>query len=418
MKQTVLITFITAIVMVMSLSASSMAQENTAKEDPWLKWGVDLTADLFANVEGGHQQGLRVMDNIDLTLDMDLSKSRLGLDETSLFIYGLGNQGGSISELAGDFQGISNIETENSWRIYELWLQKKFMSARSSVLFGLYDVNTEFNHLNSSQLFLNSSHGIDPTIAMSGQLGPSIFPYTSIGVRLKLNPIGGWVFQAAMLDGVPSDPGNTRGTRIKLRSEDGLFVIGEVGWHRMPQQDLEMNRRSRLKRFLNPGIETDHSISVGGWYYTRKTAKWIPGAAEDHEYGAYLAGEHTFELGDGQGNKRLQVFTRLGVSHPATSQVSQYLGGGMVFSGFLKGRPEDQSGVSFAHAALSNEYYQNVNISGSTPEKAETNFELTHLVYLNEHIQIQADLQWVLNPGFDAQLDNAWVIGTRVMISY
>ena len=87
------------------------------------------TTDVFANVAGGAKQGIRGLDNVDVDLSFDVN-------DFTFYIYGLGNQGRSISELTGDIQGVSNIEAENSWRFYEAWVQKVFPSINSSVHFS------------------------------------------------------------------------------------------------------------------------------------------------------------------------------------------------------------------------------------------------------------------------------------------
>ena len=110
----------------------------------------------------------------------------------SPFAYGLANHGGSISELTGDIQSVSNIEAENSWRLYEVWANVPIKTLNGSLLVGLYDLNSEFDVINTGGLFLNSSHGIGPDFSSSGVTGPSIFPYTSLAVRFKVNFMQGF----------------------------------------------------------------------------------------------------------------------------------------------------------------------------------------------------------------------------------
>lgn len=82
------------------------AQENDAFFKN-IETGFTYTADIFANIHGGLETGARYMDNIDVEVGFE-SKG------FSFYLYGLGNQGKSISEMIGYIQVASNIDTENS----------------------------------------------------------------------------------------------------------------------------------------------------------------------------------------------------------------------------------------------------------------------------------------------------------------
>lgn len=97
---------------------TTVAQENNQSFMDGLDAGITYTADIFSNTHGGNETGIRYMDNVDLEVSFDTDEG-LGWGSTEFYIYGLANQGGSISQLAGDIQGVSNIESETSWRIYE-----------------------------------------------------------------------------------------------------------------------------------------------------------------------------------------------------------------------------------------------------------------------------------------------------------
>ncbi len=401
---------------------SLKANAQNAETDPSnpFKLSVAYTGDVFANTTGGNDTGIRYMDNIDVNLEVNMGDLPLGLQETTFYIYGLGNQGGSISSLAGDVQGISNIEAENSWRIFEFWVQKKFLLANSSLLLGLYDINSEFNVLNSSLLFLNSSHGLDPTIALSGRLGPSTFPYTSMAARLKINLYKGWVIQGAVLDGVPSNPANTKGTKIFLRENDGIFSIAEIGYHSFRGQDLQMrNRTARLQSILAPGIESNNKVAAGGWFYSEERISQS-GVGTNLEYGFYALGEYELIKRDPKlkGPNNLRIFGRIGYSNPNVSITESYFGAGFTVRGLIPGRSHDQTGLAFASIMAGNEYINNTFTDGSRPQKFETNFELTHQVILNDYFRLQANIQYILNPGFNASLNNALIVGTRINIGF
>jgi len=70
----------------------------------------------LTNVGGGRNRGTEYLDNIELKLLMDM-KELAGLPGNRILIYGLSNNGGSISNDTSDIQGISNIEAMSSFRL-------------------------------------------------------------------------------------------------------------------------------------------------------------------------------------------------------------------------------------------------------------------------------------------------------------
>ena len=70
-------------------------------------------------------------------------------------------------------------------------MQHNFQWSGVSLLGGIYDLNSEFDRLQAAGLFLNSSFGVTPEIAQSGETGPSIFPRTAAGLRLSVKPWNG-----------------------------------------------------------------------------------------------------------------------------------------------------------------------------------------------------------------------------------
>ena len=187
---------------------------------------VDYTSDLFSNVTGGISSESVYLDNTDVKLSLEM-ETLTNWKETEIFFYFLGYNGGSPSELTGDIQTLSNIDAHDTWKFYEAWIKKELFQGKLSLLAGLYDVNSEFDSIDTAGLFLNSSHGIGPDYSQSGKNGPSIFPTTSLGLRIKVMPDERYYFQFAILDGVPGDPDKPDGTRIKFQKQEGFLLSSE-----------------------------------------------------------------------------------------------------------------------------------------------------------------------------------------------
>jgi len=76
--------------------------------------------------------------------------------------------------------------------------------------------------IETAGLFINSSFGIGPDYAQSGQNGPSIYPFTSVALRLAYQQTDNYYLQAAVFDGVSGDPDDSKGTHIRCSGGDGL----------------------------------------------------------------------------------------------------------------------------------------------------------------------------------------------------
>lgn len=131
--------------------------------------------DVFSNVRGGLDTGTRYMDNLDVSVGVDLERA-LNIPGASFYAAGLYNNDNSLSaELVGDAQVVSSIDATNAWRLYEAWVEQKWARGRVSLKAGLYDLNSEFDVNETGGLFVNSSHGMGADLAQTGANGPSIF---------------------------------------------------------------------------------------------------------------------------------------------------------------------------------------------------------------------------------------------------
>lgn len=420
LRQTGISAFLITLCFIFLQPYISFAQPSADSKDPFLL-NVAYKGEFWGNFAGGADTGIRYLDNLDVNLEINFGALPLGLKGTTVYVYGLGNQGGSISELVGDVQGLSNIETANSWRIFEVWAQKKFFLANSSILVGLYDMNSEFNVLNSSLVFINSSHGLDAALALSGVLGPSTFPYTSVGSRIKINPLGGWVLQAAVLDGIPSNPANPQGTKIFFREQDGLLFLAEMGLYSIGRQQLQLrNRTTRLQHLLGRGAGGGrYKFALGGWAYSKKREGWKSDGTGERDMGVYGLGEYQIYLEPREPYQGLTIFGRASITNEKANRLAGYIGGGLLYHGLFPERSQDEFGIAIAHAINSSIYReQSPFLNGRPSQQAETGFELTYMAVLTSSVSVQGDVQYIINPNMNPNLDDALAAGLRLLLSF
>lgn len=236
-------------------------------------------------------------------------------------------------------------------------------------------------------MFLNSSFGLGPDVS---QAGLSTFPVTAPAVRVRLNWTPGTYFMAGVYDGMPGDPEDPYGTHAIFDEGDGVFTIGEAG-------------------VIGQG-ERYYKVGIGGWYRTTE-AEDPTGSIEDDNSGIYVIGEtDVWREDSGRG---LGVFAQLGFADEDRNQVGTYVGGGLNWTGPFAQRPQDVAGLAVAHARNGDDF-RAVNAG---LERAETTIEASYLITPRPWLTVQPDVQYIIDPGTDANVDNALVLGVRLQLT-
>lgn len=370
-------------VLPLALWACLMAVESAA--DDAVVFGAVYTGEINANVSGGLRTGSRYLDNLDLTLDLDVERA-FGAGSGRVFLYGLYNNGTTFAApLAGDLQVTSNIDAPEAVRLFEAWYELE--ADRWSVRAGLYDLNSEFDAHTTGSLFLNSSHGIGAEFAQAGRNGPSIFPVSSMALR------GEWrgerlTVRAAVLDGVPGDPADSSSNEVAFDDGDGVLQVLEA--------DI--------------GIGRDGRAWAGRWRYTGSFARPFDTGRSGNNAGWYAGIEHGFAVG----KRQAALFLRFGEANETLNPLADYAGAGIVVEGVFAARPDDRFGLAVASAGAGDGYRRRL----AAPASRETTWEMSYRVVLNEHVALQPDIQYVVNPGARQDIDNTLVLALRAVFSY
>ncbi len=390
------------------------------------------TTDILSNVTRDGGPKAVIPGDIDLLLTLDAEKL-VGWRDATLFLYGLGLYGSNIAE-GREAQGVSNISANNTWKLLEGWYQQNLFQERVSVLAGLYDVTSEFDVLRSaSELFVHSSFGTNPTFGLSGKNGPSTFPTTSLAFRAQVKLTEALTFRAVVADGVPGDPNDPEGTKVHLRSEDGVLVTTEAAYYvGKPDFGQKVRRGVVAKRprrlvFRRLGraaeLQYEAKIAVGGWFYTTdlddlsdRDSAGNP-VERDGTHGIYGLAERLLFREEGAHEQGLWIFAHAAYADPKVNRFSHYFGGGMVYIGLIPGRDMDETGFGFSIARNGNHYKSGQRFQGKRVNDQEVDLEWTYAIHLLPEFTIQPDVQYVINPNTDPTRDNALVLGVRLELT-
>lgn len=347
------------------------------------------TGEFLYNSTGGIDTGGTYLDDAGLLFETDLG-DLFGSADATLFVYLLWNNNNTFSDqYVGDLQGVSNIDAERALRIYELWYEQPLSDA-VSLRFGLYDLNSEFDAIDTAGFFINSSHGIGPEYSQTGEAGPSIFPVTSLAARLGWSIDDANTLRYALLDAVPGDPDDPSRTAIELGDGDGVLHALEY----------------------NYTFAGGARIGVGTWLYSEEFER-VDGNGSDDGNAGYYGFIDAPLLSSGDGGVDLAAWLRYGVAEDSLNVLDSYFGGGFVATGLVASRPDDQVGVAVASARVGNPFRRAVAAAGGRADSDETKIELSYGLQVNEWLWLQPNIQYVINPGADPAQDDALVLALR-----
>ena len=325
------------------MSSSAIAEDSGSR--PAASLSALYTADVWANVEGGVRRGGNYLDNLDIVATYDADR-RIGLRGTTSLVSLLYNNRSTFSDtFVGDLQTISNIDTDGALRLYEAWIDHDFGAGKLKV--GLIDFNSEFDVIDTGQLFINSSHGIGPEISQVGANGPGIFPVPALGARLALD-VGSVEFKVGVFEGTPGDPAHPRRTVIRLREGEGILSVAEANWR--PSENTR--------------------IGAAIWRHSGSADENL-GAA----YGSYAIAEGRIWK---DGERSVAAFTRVGIARGDVYELGDYVSGGLVLSGPLVLGEDEHLGLAVGSVGNAGFYRQNRRDAGDPITARETGIELTY----------------------------------------
>lgn len=355
------------------------------------------TADYWSAISGGMGRHDRVIRNMDLVLPADLDHL-FGLARTRALIHVIYNNGSSFSEdVTGDLQVISNIETGTRMvRPLQAWMEHRGLRNDWSILAGLYDVNSEFDSLDASRVFLSGAHGMGTDIAQSGRNGPSIFPITSLGIRFARTLSPSTVLRIAVLDGVPDDAENLQRSAININAQEGAFSVAELDF-------------------------TGKSIRLlgGAWGYSSTLPdirqELGPHYGEYRSMGVYFRGETL--LGD-EPDGGARAFFRVGIASDRTNPFDRFASVGLSWVGLSADRPDDEAGVAMLWAGSGRPQRELMRYRSVHAAASEFAAELTYKFAATDWLTIQPSVQFIFNPGLDRNAQNILAAGLRVVVAY
>lgn len=412
--------------------------------------GIDFEFVYFGalpvNVGGGIKEGSALEGALMMLIDLHSDKL-IGYEGGQFHVGGLSiHNGPAFSEnYVGDLNKVSMLDFPDTWQLWELWYEQKFLNDKVALKFGQLAIDRDFilpEYYNSLAgiTFLNQTFFF-PTMAFNvydqpyfpiGHHALASTPYGAPGVRLRVDPCKSAYFQMGVYDGNPDREDG--GTNIKLSGEEGALIYAEL----------------TLK--LNQGDNSDGppgNLKLGGYYHTDEffdvyqgsfvafdnyVADYgIPlpplssGTASTHKgnFGVYFLADQTLWREVGKDDPALQGFVgfvRAAVAPEDRNLASLGLDGGLVYKGLFPTRDWDTVGLAASYLKISDELrraQRSINglissAGGPAPFSKLADYEivieLSYKAQLTAWWTLQPSIQRVFHPGGRVTTDipDAW----------
>jgi porin len=361
---------------------------------------LNYTGEAWQN-SGGLQNGNDYMANYFATLSINTDKA-FGWTGGRFVVSGFYNSGPSLNEnFVGAFQDPSAIDVDGRslLRLYQVYYDQKY--GNTDIRLGVMDLETEFGVTRPMDLFFNGAFAWTSTLDVSGTQGlngPSTYPNTAFGVRIRQVINDQWSVQGAVVNGMADELASPQSNSVNFSSSSGALAIAEVDY--------------------TPIART--KIMAGYWMYTglmdtqnQYTDSGALRQSRDSD-GAYIGGAtRLFTIKDARG---LDAFINFGVAESTVNPVDRSVDAGLTMTGLFDARPADKLGFGVGVARAGQPYQQAQLALGNSVYAYETVFEMTYRATLCDWLTVQPNIQYTVHPGFDGSLKNDFLFGVHFEI--
>jgi carbohydrate-selective porin OprB len=300
------------------------------------------------------------------------------------------------TDYVGDYQMFDNIEsfpdTNNhihlgkgqlNYRtfIYSLYYQHFFKKSR--LLLGQYDLNFDFAFSNIGLNFINSSFGLQPTLAYNVP-SFSTFPFTNLTARYEYDINENVSFRAAIAQGVGGNQlTNPHATKyVETFKDGGLFMISEISRSSF-NNDLLLSEY-KFGVWGHTGSKSMHFKN-----YTNKTDT----TTNHFNFGAYFIADKLLKAEANDSSQGLYAFIDLGWAPGDYNIFNYYAGGGLSYTGLFPKRNADVISL-----ALATPFYSKGIVKVDNYSLTEKALELNYN-FVSTYFNFQPCIQYLSNIG-------------------
>ena len=381
--------------------------------------GLQETSEVLGNVTGGVRRGAAYEGLTQMSLGVDLGKA-IGLEGGIFNVSAFQIHGRNLSaENLYTLQTASGIEALRATRLWELWYQQSFAGGKADIKIGQQSLDQEFYGSAYSGLFINTMMGWPLIPSVNLYAGGPAYPLSSLGVRLRVQPIDNMTVLAGVFDDNPPggsffDDSQVRGasqsgTKFNLRT--GALIFGEVQYAInapvLGQMDYGNSKPGlpgiyKLGFYYDTAKFYDQRLDTTGLSLADPNTSGDPRVRRGN-FSVYGVFDQVVWRPDPDAAKTVGVFARI-MGAPGDRNLANFsVNGGVVMKAPFAGRETDSVGLGFGFAKISpsatSDDRDRLAINGISPVRgSETFLEATYQYQVAPWWTLQPDFQYVFTP--------------------
>ena len=386
------------------------------------------TNDVLSNLSGGTRRGAIDQGKLEAQFTLDLEKFA-GWKDLTLYanLFQTHNTGRMRRDYIGGMNTIAAIEANPSIRLSELWFERKFWDGAASFRIGQLVADNEFFFSDLSNMFLQTDWPTITAVNLPG--GAPAYPLSTPGARVKFDVTPNVSLLAAVFNGDPAgpcagDPDTCNRYGLNFRLRDPALGVAEAQVRsNQGKDDTGLAQTIKLGGWSHIGQFADQRFANDGTLLANPQGSGVP-ARHRGDYGFYgIIDQQIYRPRGAAADGGISVYGLASITPSDRNLVNLQLNGGVVFAGFVPGRPDDRFGASVVYSRFSNSvsgFDQDlINTSGvpGNVRDYEANIELSYVAQIVPGWTVQPDFQYIRHPSGVSGRD-AKMLGVRSILKF
>ena len=276
---------------------------------------------------------------------------------------------------------------EETWRLTDFWIKKKFLDQKLDVKLGRYGVAEEFNSFACD--FQNLAICGSQMGNWSGDQWYN-WPVSQWAMRVKYNLTPELFVQMGGFEYNPENLERGKGFNLSTDGSHGAILPAEVVWSpKLTAQNL-------------PG-----QYRLGYFYSTADISKLDQPTQTGHRHGGWVSMKQQLTAHQGDVSRGLTGSLNAVFFDQATNNISDMQNIALSYKGIADARPQDEIAVGLGRI------HKTRDESGS-----EYNAEIYYGLQATQWLTVRPNVQYVHHVGADKDGNNAWVGGIKFITAF
>jgi len=358
---------------------------------------------LQGNTLGGEDQAFRYTGLLDFGIDLDM-ETMAQIKGFWIHVSGSWASGTDLTPDVGAFAPVNAVFSGDSVRLFEMYVEERFLRDRLSIRAGRLSVGWEYGlDYDYFTQYMSAAFRLNVFALDASDPNFSVIPFANWGARLRWTPNEHWRVQASWMNGFPRDfeDDDKHGVDFTFKPREGSFFILEASYQWVPTTELRNENPGRL-----PG-----RITFGG-YYDTGTFERLDGSGDtDKVLGkAYVIVRQKVWEPVIVSDRGIVVWTAGTVGGKRSIVPLPYFwSGGMLWTGPFRRLEKDVLALGFAV-----QFFSDALID----QTVETVLEAAYSFNVTTWLTITPDIQYIIRPSGMQSIDNALLAGVLVYLTF